>query len=177
MEKNMNEYSDLLNTNRREDIPKSSQTSVQTLLSHPIPTVWKHRVRTDTESSLTKPDCMHRTVLHTLISTWVFTEFLLGENHSTVYTHLNTNTYGSLCPSVSFSLQLSLSAPYPLTTDRLFSIKGCPESDLISAQGNSLRFTKTNNNVVPKRNKASSILAPHLPATRHPTPRRQTQSD
>lgn len=120
---------------------------------------------------------MHRTVLHTLISTWVFTEFLLGENHSTMYTHLNTNTYGSLSPSVPFSLQLSLSAPYPLTTDRLFSIKGRPESYLISAQGNSLRFTKTNNNVVPKRNKASSILAPHLPATRHPTPRRQTQSD
>lgn len=62
-----------------------------------------------------------------------------------------------LCLSVSlYCLFLSL-VLWPQTSCSRWKAAG---SYLISAWGNSLRFTKSHNNVVPKRNKTSSSLSP-----------------
>lgn len=144
----MNEYSYLQNINGREDFfPKSCQTKRDT---HTLilfsPAVWKQRIRTE-HPSLIKPYYTDHTALHASVSTRiVHRTSTVGQSLFCIHPR-NTKMSPFLC----FSLPPTVSA--------------CPISDhktscSHSTWGNSLRFTKPNNNGVPKRTKGSPSITP-----------------
>lgn len=128
--------------NGQEDFfPQSSQTQpMQSLLCE------------STESEQTQEAFAVQTTLSSIhqYQAGRFPEPLLRENHSTMHTDRTLH-----CLFLSLVL-------WPQTS---CSQRKAAESYLISAQSNSPRFMKSNNNVVPKRNKTSSST---LPASQPP---------
>lgn len=112
-----------------------------------VPTVWNQQVRTQCHHSLS-PSYTDCTVLHTSASIGRFTEPL-----TLLYILTQTRT----CLLLSLFLSLC-----PLSSDHRPICSHSKAAQIIShsAWSNSLRFTKPNNHVIPKRTKRSPSILP-----------------